>query len=329
MKRGLRWLVRAGILVAACAAVLPSAFAQGAEYPSKPVRIIVPFAPGGSTDQLARLVAERLGIAWSKQFVVENRAGAGGNIGAGVVATAEPDGHTLVMGSIGTHATNSLIYPKMPYDTVADFSPITQVANVPLVLVVPASVEAKTVADLIAMLKARPGELNYASGGNGASQHLAGELFKHLTGTKVQHVPYKGSAASLPDLLAGRMTFMFADLPLVLPHIKDGKLRAIAVAGRKRLAQLPDVPTVAEAGVKGYEASAWYALFAPANTPAAIVDKLQAAVAKELRGPEATQRLDAIGVELVAGTPDELRKFQASEIARWGEVVKAAGIRID
>lgn len=328
MKRLLR-MAFAGC-VAALLAVAPTiSFGQAADYPTKPVRIIVPFAPGGSTDQLARLVAERLSQAWNKQFIVENRAGAGGNIGAGVVATAEPDGHTLIMGSIGTHATNSLIYPKMPYDTVNDFAPITQVANVPLILVVHPSLEAKSVADLIAILKTKPGQLNYASGGNGASQHLAGELFKHLTGTDVQHVPYKGSAASLPDLLAGRMTFMFADLPLVLPYIKDGRLRALAVAGRNRITQLPDVPTVAEAGVAGYEASAWYALFAPAKTPAAIVDKLQTGIAKEFKNPDVQRRLDAMGVEPVAGTPAELRKFQASEIARWAEVVKAAKIHID
>jgi tripartite-type tricarboxylate transporter receptor subunit TctC len=306
-----------------------ASLAQADDYPVKPVRIIVPFAPGGSTDQLARLVAERLTHAWNRQFVVENRAGAGGNIGAGVVATAEPDGHTLVMGSIGTHATNSLIYPKMPYETVADFAPVTQVANVPLILVVHPSLEAKSVSELVALLKAKPGQLNYASGGNGASQHLAGELFKFLTGTDVQHVPYKGSAASLPDLLAGRMTFMFADLPLVLPYVKDGKLRALAIAGRNRIAQLPDVPTVAESGVKDYEASAWYALFAPAKTPAAIIDKLQVAIAKELRTPEAQRRLDTMGVEPVLGTPADLHRFQASEIARWSEVVKAAKIRID
>lgn len=323
-----------GMALAGCAAALLAAvpaisFGQAADYPTKPVRIIVPFGPGGSTDQLARLVAERLSQAWNRQFVVENRAGAGGNIGAGVVATAEPDGYTLIMGSIGTHATNSLIYPKMPYDTVNDFAPITQVANVPLVLVVHPSLEAKSVADLIAILKAKPGQLNYASGGNGASQHLAGELFKHLTGTDVQHVPYKGSAASLPDLLAGRMAFMFADLPLIAPYIKDGRLRALAIAGRNRITQLPDVPTVAEAGVAGYEASAWYSLFAPAKTPAAIVDKLQTAIAKEFKNPDVQRRLDAMGVEAVAGTPAELRKFQASEITRWAEVVKAARIHID
>ncbi len=328
MKRLLR------IALAGCAAGLfavapATTFAQADDYPTKPVRIIVPFGPGGSTDQLARLVADRLSQTWGKQFIVENRAGAGGNIGAGVVATADPDGHALVMGSIGTHATNSLIYPKMPYDTVNDFATITQVANVPLILVVHPSLEAKSVADLIAILKAKPGQFNYASGGNGASQHLAGELFKHLTGTDVQHVPYKGSAASLPDLLAGRMTFMFADLPLVQPYIKDGRLRALAIAGRNRITQLPDVPTVAESGVPGYEASAWYALFAPAKTPVAIIDKLQRAIAKEFKNPDTQRRLDAMGVEAVAGTPAELRKFQASEIARWGEVVKAAGIRID
>ncbi len=326
MQKTLRFAL-AGIAAALIGAA-PTA-ARADDYPTKPVRIVVPFAPGGSTDQLARLVADRMSQAWNRQFVVENRAGAGGNIGAASVATAEPDGHTLVMGSIGTHATNSLIYPKMPYDTVADFAPVTQVANVPLILVVHPTLEVKSVAELIALLKSKPGQLNYASGGNGASQHLAGELFKYLTGTQVQHVPYKGSANALPDLLAGRMAYMFADLPLVAPYIKDNRLRALAVAGRNRITQLPDVPTVAEAGVKDYEASAWYALFAPAKTPAAIVDRLQAGIAKELKAPEAQRRLDSMGVEPVLGTPADLRRFQASEISRWGEVVKAAKIHID
>lgn len=326
MKRFLAFAL-AGCASALLAVSPMAAFAQAEDYPTKPVRIIVPFGPGGSTDQLARLVADRLGQSWGKQFIVENRAGAGGNIGAAAVATAEPDGHTLIMGSIGTHATNSLIYPKMPYDTVNDFAPITQVANVPLVLVVHPTLEAKSVADLIAILKAKPGQHNYASGGIGASQHLAGELFKHLTGTDVQHIAYKGSAPSLADLLAGRMTFMFADLPLVLPYIKDGRLRALAVAGRNRVTQLPDTPTVAEAGVPGYEAGAWYALFAPAKTPAAITDKLQAAIAKEFRHPDVQRRLDTMGAEAVVGTPADLRKFQASEMARWGEIVRVAKIR--
>lgn len=328
MQKTLR-LALASIAAALIGAAPIAARAQADDYPVKPVRIVVPFAPGGSTDQLARLVAERLSHAWNRQFVVENRAGAGGNIGAAAVASADPDGHTLVMGSIGTHATNSLIYPKMPYDTVADFAPVTQVANVPLVLVVHPTLEVKSVSELVVLLKSKPGQLNYASGGNGASQHLAGELFKYLTGTEVQHVPYKGSANALPDLLAGRMTYMFADLPLVLPYVKEGRLRALAIAGRNRIAQLPDVPTVAEAGVKGYEASAWYALFAPAKTSAAIIDKLQAGIARELRTPEAQRRLDTMGVEPVLGTPADLRRFQASEIARWSEVVKAAKIHVD
>ncbi|HWI78992.1 MAG TPA: tripartite tricarboxylate transporter substrate binding protein [Ramlibacter sp.] len=293
------------------------------------MKIVVPFAPGGSTDVMARMVAEGLTTRLNQQVIVENKPGAGGNIGADYVAKAAPDGQTLVMGSIGTHATNSLIYPQMPYDTVKDFEPVTQVAAVSLVLVVHPSVPAKSVKELIALLKKEPGRYSYASGGVGASQHLAGELFKYMTKTKMLHVPYKGSAGALTDLLSGRVPIMFADLPLVLSHIQSGKLRALAVGDAKRSPVLPDVPTVAEAGVPGYMASAWYGLFAPANTPAEVVAKLQSEVAVILKEPDVVKRMTQLGATPIGSTPAEFRKFQLSEIKRWKEVVDSAKIRME
>lgn len=303
--------------------------ARGQEFPSHPIKIVVPFAPGGSTDVMARIVAEGLATRLKQQAVVDNRTGAGGTIGADAVAKSPPDGYTLVMGSIGTHATNSLIYPRMPYDTEKDFEPITQVAAVSLVLVVHPSVPAKSVTELIELLKKEPGRYNYASGGTGASQHLAGELFKYMTKTQMLHVPYKGSASALADLLSGRVPIMFADLPLVLAHIQDGKLRALAVGDAQRSPALPNVPTVAEAGVPGFVANAWYGLFAPAHTPAPIISKLQTEVAAILQQPDVRKRMTELGATPIGSTPAEFRKFQLSEIKRWKAVVDSAQIRME
>lgn len=303
--------------------------ARGQEFPSHPIKIVVPFAPGGSTDVMARIVGEGLATRLKQQVVVDNRTGAGGTIGADAVAKSPPDGYTLVMGSIGTHATNSLIYPRMPYDTEKDFEPITQVAAVSLVLVVHPSVPAKSVTELIELLKKEPGRYNYASGGTGASQHLAGELFKYMTKTQMLHVPYKGSASALADLLSGRVPIMFADLPLVLAHIQDGKLRALAVGDAQRSPALPNVPTVAEAGVPGFVANAWYGLFAPAHTPAPIISKLQTEVAAILQQPDVRKRMTELGATPIGSTPAEFRKFQLSEIKRWKAVVDSAQIRME
>ncbi|MEO8653090.1 MAG: tripartite tricarboxylate transporter substrate binding protein [Ramlibacter sp.] len=304
-----------------------SAHAQ--QFPTKPMKIVVPFAPGGSTDVMARIVAEGLSTRLKEQVIVDNKAGAGGNIGADAVAKSPPDGHTLVMGSIGTHATNSLIYPQMPYDTIKDFEPVTQVAAVSLVLVVHPSLPAKSVKELIELLEKQPGRYNYASGGVGASQHLAGELFKYMTKTNMVHVPYKGSAGALTDLLSGRVPIMFADLPLVLSHIQNGGLRALAIGDAMRSPALPDVPTVAEAGVSGYVASAWYGLFAPARTPEFAVAKLQREVAAILKQPAVHKRMTELGATPIGSTPAEFRSFQLSEIKRWKEVVDSAKIHME
>ena len=302
--------------------------AQAQDFPTQGVKIIVPFAPGGSTDVMARIVAEGLTTRLKQQVVVSNKAGAGGNIGADLVAKSAPDGHTLVMGSIGTHATNSLIYPTMPYDTAKDFEPVTQVAAVSLVLVAHPSLPAESVKDLIALLKKEPGRYNYASGGIGASQHLAGELFKYMTKTRMLHVPYKGSAGALNDLLSGRVPIMFADLPLVLSHIQSGGLRALAVGDTTRSPALPDVPTVAEAGVPDYSAAAWYGLFAPAKTPAPVIAKLQTEVAAILQQPDVRKRMTELGATPIGSKPAEFRKFQLSEMKRWKEVVDSAQVRM-
>lgn len=309
--------------------IAPSWSAYAQTFPAKPMKIIVPFAPGGSTDVMARMVAEGLTTRLNQQVVVDNKTGAGGNIGADFVAKSAPDGYTLVMGSIGTHATNSLIYPQMPYDTVKNFEPVTQVAAVSLVLVVHPSVPAKSVKELIDLLEKHPGQYNYASGGIGASQHLAGELFKYMTKTKMLHVPYKGSAGALTDLLSGRVPIMFADLPLVLSHIQSGSLRALAIGDASRSAALPNVPTVAQAGVPGYVANAWYGLFVPAKTPAPVVAKLQNEVAAILKEPAVHKRMTELGATPIGSTPAEFRKFQASEIKRWKEVVESANIHME
>jgi len=314
-------------LFLALALASTTAFAQ--TYPDRPIKLIAPFAPGGATDVLARTMAQGLTEAWGQQVIVENRTGAGGNIGADLVAKSAPDGYTLLMGAIGTNAVNAFIYPKMPYDTERDFAPITQVARVPMLLVVHPSLPIRNVKELIAYAEARPDQLNYASGGVGASQHLAGELFKSMTGVKMVHVPYKGAAPSVTDVVAGQAQLTFGDMVAFLPHAKAGRVRPLAVSTAKRSAAVPDLPTVSEAGVPGYEATAWYGLFAPAGTPPAIVSKLNAESVRILRMPTIAERVANLGAEPVGSTPAEYADFLKAEMARWGKVVRAAGIKSD
>ncbi|MCB2031779.1 MAG: tripartite tricarboxylate transporter substrate binding protein [Rhodoferax sp.] len=311
---------------AALGAVWP-AWAQS--YPSRQLRIVVPFSPGGSTDVMARLMGKHLSERLGQAVVVENKPGAGGNIGADAVAKAAPDGYSLVMGSIGTHATNGLIYPSMPYDSLRDFSPVVLVSTVTLVLVVHPSLPARSTAELVSMLRAEPGRHSYASGGVGASQHLAAELFKYMTKTDMQHVPYKGSAAALSDLLAGRVPVMFADVPLVASHIASGGLRALAVADSERSSALAGVPTVSESGVPGFKASAWYGLFAPAGTPEPVMTRLQTELVAILKLPEVRRAMTDQGATPSGLSGAELRGFQEAEVRRWREVVRAARISMD
>jgi tripartite-type tricarboxylate transporter receptor subunit TctC len=329
---------RRQLLLAAASApfALPSgqAFAQG--WPGKPVRIVVPFAPGGTTDVLARALAPELQKAFGQPFVVENKAGAGGNMGAAEVAKSTPDGHTLLMGTVGTHAINAALYPSLPFDPVKDFSPITLVANVPNVLVMnPAKAHAakiNSVADLVRYAKANPGKLNMASAGNGTSIHLAGELFKTMTGTFMVHFPYRGSGPALLDLLGGTMDLMFDNLPSSMPHIKSGKLKALAVTGSTRSLSMLELPTVEEAGganLKGYEATSWFGLLAPAGTPPDVVGRLQQETSKALNLPAIRERMLAQGAIPSGMSSAAFTRLIASETRKWAKVVKASGARAE
>ena len=322
-----RTILRAlGALALACAV---SASAQ-APYPNHPVRIVVPFPAGGTTDILARETAQKLTQSLGQPFVVENRPGAGGNIGADLVAKSAPDGYTMLMGTVGTHAINPSLYEKMPYDHVKDFVPVVLVAGVPNVLVVNPSLPVKTVQELIAYAKANPGKLNFASSGSGTSIHLSGELFKTMTGVSMQHVPYKGSSPALADLVGGQVQLMFDNLPSSLALIKAGKLRAIAVTSLTRSTALPDVPTIAESGLPGFEASSWFGLLAPAGTPRDVVTKVNGEVAKWLATPEAKEKLAAQGAIVATGlAPEDFVRHIASETAKWQKVVKESGAKVE
>jgi len=303
--------------------------ASAADYPTKPIRLVVPFPPGGTTDILARAVAQKLSETWNQQVIVDNRPGAGGNIGSDLVAKAAPDGYTLVMGTVGTHAINPNLYAKMPYDHVKDFAPVILVAGVPNVLVVNPSLPVHSVKELIDYAKANPGKLNFASSGNGTSIHLSGELFKTMAGVQMTHVPYKGSSPALADLMGGQVQLMFDNLPSSLGLIKGGKLRAIAVTSATRAAALPDVPTIAESGLPGFEASSWFGVLAPAATPHEIVAKLNGTIALWLATPEAKEKLLAQGAIAAGGSPEDFARHIDRETAKWAKVVKASGAHID
>jgi tripartite-type tricarboxylate transporter receptor subunit TctC len=319
---------------AALAAAPLTAAAQA--WPSKPVRIVVPFPPAGTTDILARALAPELQRAFGQPFVVENKPGAGGNIGAAEVAKAAPDGHTLLMGTVGTHAINPALYAKMPYDHVKDFVPITLVAGVPNVLVVNPGLAQRngiaSVADLARHARANPDKLTFASSGNGTSIHLSGELFKALTGTQMVHSPYKGSGPALLDLMGGNVDLMFDNLPSSMPHIRSGKLLALAVTSATRSSALPEVPTVAEAGgaaLASFEASSWFGLLAPAGTPTDIVNRIQQETAKALATASMRERLQAQGAIPSGNTPMEFARLIDAETRKWAPVVKASGAKVD
>lgn len=303
-------------------------------WPNKPVRIVVPFAPGGTTDILARAVAPELSRAFGQQFIVDNRAGAGGNLGADAVAKSPADGYTLLMGTVGTHGINKALYPSLPYDPIKDFVPITMVAAVPNVMVMSTDKAQKlginSVADFIRVAKASPGKLNMASSGNGTSIHLAGELFKSMTGVYMVHFPYRGSGPALLDLMGGSTDVMFDNLPSSMPLIKSGKLKALAVTSAERSAALPDIPTIdAAAKLKGFEASSWFGLLAPAGTPADIVNKIQQEVAKSLASPAIKEKMLAQGAIPSGSTPQEFARFIGAEHKKWAQVVKASGAKVD
>jgi tripartite-type tricarboxylate transporter receptor subunit TctC len=315
--------------VASCIVGVASSAALAQAYPSKPIRMVVPFPAGGTTDILARAAGQKMSEAWGQPVVVDNRPGAGGNIGSDAVAKSPNDGYTLLMGTVGTHAINASLYAKMPYDHVKDFAPVVLVAGVPNVLVVHPSVPANSVQQLIAYGKANPGKLNFASSGSGTSIHLSGELFKTMTGVQMTHVPYKGSAPAVSDLLGGQVQLMFDNLPSALPHIKAGKLKALGVTSRTRAASLPDVPTIHEAGVPGFDATSWFGLLAPAGTPRDVVTKVNAEVAKWLASPDGKEKLAAAGANAAGGTPEDFAKHIAAETTKWAKVVKDSGAKVD
>lgn len=313
----------------AAMAVLPAhAQTQGDAWPTRQVRWVVPFPPSGAMDVIARTLSDKASRALGEPFVVDNRPGAGGNIGTELVAKSAPDGYTIMITSIGM-ATNRALYPRLGYDPVKDFAPVSLLAIVPNVLVVRADSPARSVRDVIEMARKTPGKLTYASAGNGTSIHLAGEVFASMAGVDILHVPYKGSGPAMTDLLGGQVDMMFDSITSAGPHIKAGKLRALGVTTAKRSATLPDVPTVAEAGVPGYEVSPWFAVFAPAGTPAAIVGKLQATLVEAMRLPDTQARFAAIGAEGIGSSPAQLGRHLDVELARWEKVITERKIRLD
>jgi len=319
--------VRRFIVLACCALGALPAYAQ--DYPRRPVRLIVPFPPGGGNDIVARAVAQELGKSLGQQFVVDNRAGAGGAIGAELAARSPADGYTLFLGGVGSHVVNPSLHAKLSYDPIRDFAPVTLIASAPSVLVVNPSLQATSVAEFTALAKANPGRLNYASNGNGSSAQLAAVLYESMAGVRMVHVPYKGVAPALVDLMSGEVQLMFGTLVAILPHIKAGRLRALAVTGRSRSALLPEVPTLAESGLPGYEAGSWYGILAPAGTPGAIVARLNAEINNAIRQPEVRERLAAEGAEVIGGTPEEFAVHIRSELARMKKLVREGGLRVE
>jgi tripartite-type tricarboxylate transporter receptor subunit TctC len=305
---------------------LSAAWAQG--YPSKPVKLIVPFAPGGFTDVVARILGQKLSTSMGQQFIIENKAGAGSIIGTDFVAKSPADGYTLVMVST-THVISPWIYKSMPYDPIKSFTTVTKLVDSPYVLLVNPKVPARNVQEFIALAKAAPDTIHYASSGNGSAQHLMGGLFVNMTGAKLRHVPYKGSAGATTDLVAGVVESSFAGVPNALSQVPQGRLKALAVTTAKRIPQLPDVPTLQEAGVPGYEASVWLALLAPAGTPRDIVDKLNGEIGKLMASADTKKALFDAGVEVAPSTPEAMSDYMVKEMARWGKVVKDTGIKLE
>jgi tripartite-type tricarboxylate transporter receptor subunit TctC len=317
-------LTAAGLLAALCAA---GAHAQN--YPARPVRMIVPFPAGGATDIIGRLVAQKLAEALGQQVIVDNRGGAAGTIGSELAAKAPPDGYTILIGTSSTHAIAQSLYAKLPYDSVKDFTPVIGLATATIVLSTHPSVPAKNVRELIALAKAKPNALSFASSGSGGVSHLVGEMFKAQAGIEMLHVPYKGDAQALTDLVSGQVSLEFGTALSFLPYVQSGKLKALAVTSARRSAVMPEVPTVAESGLKGFEALQWFAVFGPAGLPKDIVARLNGETVKILRNPEMKERLTKLGCDVVASSPEEFAAFQKAEIAKWAKVVKESGARID
>ena len=328
--RGLLAAVLLGVAALAMTiAHRPAVAADAAEYPTRPIRVIVGFSAGGSADLTARAVGQKLSEAFGQTVVVDNRAGASGMIGADLVARAAPDGYTLYEATMTTHGIGPNLYKKIPYDPIGSFEPVGLMVRIPLVMFAHSSVPATGVKELVAHLKSNPGKYRYSSAGNGSPPHLAAELFKLKAGVDILHVPYKGTGAAVPDLVAGQVHFMIDGPPPFLGHVKAGRLRALAAANDKRLAMLPDVPTFGESGFAGMEAGLWYGMLAPKGTPRAIVERLNAAINQALQDAEVRKRFAASAIEVVGSTPDEFGRYMRAEMKRWGEVARAANIQLD
>jgi tripartite-type tricarboxylate transporter receptor subunit TctC len=319
----------AAVLLAAAVLTAAGAPAHAQDYPKTAIHLIVPYPPGGSPDIFARTIGAKLAEAWKQPVIVDNRAGGGGTIGTGQAAKAAPDGYTLLMGHIGTLAVNATLFPKLPYDPVRSFAPVTRVAIVPNVLVVNPAQPFHTVGELISYARANPGKLLYSSGGNGGAAHIAMEYFKQQAGVDLVHVPYKGTSPSVTDLIGGQVAMTMTGAPPLMPHIQAGRLRALGVSSAQRIDALPQVPTIAESGVKGFDATQWYGIVAPAGTPRPIIDKLNREIRAIVNSPEMRERLRSEGAIASTTTPEEFGAFIRDEIARWGAVVTSAGIRPD
>jgi len=321
VQRRSRYLVLAALLAAA-------GVAHAQNFPVKPVRIIIGFSAGSSTDTVARVIAQKLSEIWGQPVIIDNRAGAGGNIAADVVAKSNADGYTLLFANNGL-AISATLYRKLPYDAARDLEPVTQVTAMPHVLVVNQNLPVNSIRELVALAKARPGQLSFGSAGTGNSDHMAGELLKYLAGIDIAHVPYKGGPQALTDTVNGQVSMYFGGLPVTMSMVKAGRVKALGTSGVKRSPALPDVPTIAEAGVPGYEVSLWYGLLAPARTPKDIAAKIAADTARALKSPEAQERFTTLGVETVGSTPAQFKEFVASELGKWSKVVKATGISVE
>ena len=312
---------------ALCAVAAAGAYAQ--QYPTKPIRMICPFPPGGTTDVVARIVATGLSEAWGQQVIVDNRPGAGAVIGTEMAAKSPPDGYTVLLGSITTHAVNPALHKKLNFDAVRDFAPVTLVVSSPQLLAVNPAVAAKNVKELIALAKAKPGQLNYASAGAGSSPHLTFELFKSATGIDIRHVPYKGTGPAITELVGGQVQAMITGVVALMPHVKSNRLRAIAVTSKGRVGVLPDVPTIMEAGVPNFDVSSWFGVFLPAGTPKAIVTKMNGEVRKIVAAPEVKKRLIDLGADPETNTPEQFAAYVRSERTRWAKVVQDTGARVE
>jgi len=323
-------IARLGFIAALIAGSCGAALAAAAEsYPVRPVRFILPFPPGGPTDILARVFGQKLGDNLGQQVVIDNRGGAGGIIACEIAMRAAPDGYTIMLGAVGTLAINPHLYAKVPYNPQRDFRPVSLLAATPYVLLVSPSIPARSVKELIAYARARPGQLNFGSGGVGTGNHLSGELFKLAADLDLAHVPYKGANLAIPDLLAGQVHMLFLNVLPALPHVKAGRLRALAVTSGRRSPSAPDIPTMAEAGIPGYETSSWHGVVVPAKTAAGVVKRVHAELSKIARQPEVKERLEAQGAEVIGSTPEEFAAWIRSENAKWSEVIRAAGIRAE